>query len=200
MTLKLNISNKGKAWKIELEPAALSGKSIGDKIPGKDVKEDLEGYELEITGGSDLSGLPMDKNVEGIGLKRVLRTKGFGLWSKPRGEKKKQPRMNKGLRLRKTARGKTISEKTIQVNINVIKEGTKKLEEIFPDQNKTPEPVAKEAPKEQPKEAPAQEAPKEAPRVEAPKTEEKPEENKEQKVEEKPIETSKEETKNEQSN
>lgn len=189
MTLKLNISQKGKAWKLELDPSVLSGKSIGDKIQGKDVKDDLEGYELEITGGSDISGLPMDKNVEGIGLKRILRTKGWGLWSKPKGESKKAPRFPKGLRMRKTARGKTISEKTIQVNINVLSAGPKKLEEIFPDQNKAPEPEVKEAPKETPVQ-------------ETPKTEEKPAESTEQKTEapkeqptEKPTEEKKEEAK-----
>jgi small subunit ribosomal protein S6e len=136
MPLKLNISEKGKAWKLEVEPDVLSGKSIGDKFDGKTVKSDLAGYELEITGGSDASGFPMMKSAEGVGLKRVLFTKGWGMHTRPKGIRKKKPMLKKGMRLRKTVRGKVISEKSIQINIKVLKSGSKKLAEIFPDQNK----------------------------------------------------------------
>jgi small subunit ribosomal protein S6e len=135
MPLKLNISNKEKAWKLEVPSETLEGKSVGDKIPGKLIKSELEGYELEITGGSDFAGFPMDGDVEGIGLKRILLKKGWGMWSKPKGLKKKKPRARGGLRLKKTVRGKTISEKVIQVNMKVLKEGSKKLSEVFPEQN-----------------------------------------------------------------
>lgn len=135
MPLKLNISNKEKAWKIEIPTEVLEGKSVGDVVQGKTIKPELEGYELQITGGSDLSGFPMDSDIEGIGLKRILRTKGWGMWTKPKGIKKKKPRARKGLRLRKTARGKTISEKIVQINMKVTKEGSKKLAEVFPEQN-----------------------------------------------------------------
>ncbi len=146
MPLKLNISEKGKAWKIEVPTETLSGKSIGDKFNGKLLNPDLDGYELEITGGSDIAGFPLSKDVEGIGLKKILMTKGWGMWSKPKGLKKKKPRVRGGLRLRKSVRGKTISEKVVQVNIKVVKEGAKKLSEIFPDQNKTTEVVPAQAP------------------------------------------------------
>jgi len=46
-----------------------------------------------------------------------------------------------GVRLRKTVRGKVISEKVVQINMKVLKHGKKKLEEVFPDQNKVPEKV-----------------------------------------------------------
>ena len=46
MPLKLNISEKGKSWKLEVEPEVLSGKSIGDTFDGKLLKPELEGYEL----------------------------------------------------------------------------------------------------------------------------------------------------------
>lgn len=158
MPLKLNISDKGKSWKLDVETDVLAGKSIGDEIQGKLLKPELEGYELEITGGTDAAGFPMSPDVEGIGMKRVLLTKGWGMWSKPKGEKKKQPRHQKGLRLRKTVRGRTISEKSMQINMKVKKEGSKKLSEIFPDQNKAPEPPAQETPQEKPAEEKPQEA------------------------------------------
>jgi len=181
MTHKLNISEKGKSWKLELEDDILNGKSIGDKIQGKEIKQELEGYELEITGGSDSAGFPMSHKIEGIGRKKELLTKGWGMHKKPKGLRKKRPSTPKGLRLRKTLRGKSISEQTVQININVLKQGPTPLSEIFPDQNKTKEnPKPDEAKKEEaskskdPSEkAPekTQEAPKESP-------ESNPEENK----------------------
>ena len=61
---------------------------------------------------------------------------------KPRkeGKRKRSRSKPKGLRLRKTVRGKTISEAISQINLKVLKEGKKKLLEIFPDQNKKLEP------------------------------------------------------------
>jgi small subunit ribosomal protein S6e len=125
MAFKIVIGNKGKSWKLETESEALVGKSLGDKADGKEIKAELEGYEMEIKGGSDQAGFPMYKEVEGIGLKRVLFSKGWGMHDK-----------TKGLRLRKTVRGKTISPAVSQINLMVIKEGGKKLEEVFPEQNK----------------------------------------------------------------
>ena len=147
MPFKFNISDKGKAWKIEAEALGLIEKSIGDKISGTEISNTLDGYELEITGGSDISGFPMYKEVEGIGLKRVLLTKGWGMKDN-----------RKGIRLRKTIRGKTISEKLVQINLKLIKPGTKPLAEIFPEQNK-PEVKEKKA-EAKPAEAPNAEAPK----------------------------------------
>jgi small subunit ribosomal protein S6e len=66
MPIKLNISEKGKAWKLEIPEEVLSGKSVGDKFDGKELKPELEGYELEITGGSDNAGFPLSKDVEGL--------------------------------------------------------------------------------------------------------------------------------------
>jgi small subunit ribosomal protein S6e len=128
MPLKLNISEKGKAWKLEVPEEVLSGKSVGDKFDGKDIKPELEGYELEISGGSDTAGFPLSKDVEGLGLKGLILKKGWGMHNS-----------TEGLRLRKTVRGKVISEATSQVNIKVLKNGKKKLEEVFPEQVKKEE-------------------------------------------------------------
>lgn len=133
MPLKLNISEKGKAWKLELSEEALTGKSMGDKVQGKELKPELEGYELEITGGSDNAGFPLSKDVEGIGLKRVLLTKGWGM-------RDNYP----GIRRRKSVRGKQIAATTAQLNLKVIKPGSKPLAELFPEQNKPKEKKAAE--------------------------------------------------------
>ena len=134
MVFKLNISDKGKAWKLELSDESLSGKSLGDVVKGKEINSDLEGYEFEITGGSDSSGFPLSKDVQGITLQRVLLKKGWGM---------KDSR--EGIRIRKTVRGKQIFSTTSQINLKVVKHGNKKLNEIFPEQDKkeaTPENLA----------------------------------------------------------
>lgn len=146
MPFKLNISDKGKAWKLESTSELVVGKKIGEHLHGKDLTADLEGYELEITGASDSSGFPHKSDVEGPELKRVLLTKGWGMWKKPRKLGKKKVATPDGLRLRKTVRGKQLSEKTIQINLKVLKHGHKKLEELFPDQNKPKEKKAEAAP------------------------------------------------------
>lgn len=132
MPFKINISTKtGKTYKLEVEAEELVGKELNDKIAGKLISPDLEGYELQITGASDLSGFMAHEKVEGIGLGKLLLGVGRGMFTKPRGEKKKNSRTHKGLRLRKTVRGKVISPAIKQINTKVLKEGPKKLEDIF---------------------------------------------------------------------
>ncbi len=82
--------------------------------------------------------------VEGVGLKRVLLTFGKGMKKRSRREGKRVRTDYKpdGLRLRRTIRGKVISPSITQINLRILKEGHKKLLEIFPEQNKP-----KEAPK-----------------------------------------------------
>jgi len=137
MAFKINIGKKdGKTFKLESDTEALIGKKIGDIIEGQDLKPELSGYELEITGLSDKAGFPSLKQVEGQGLKRVLLTKGKAMRDK-----------RKGLRLKKTLRGNTISKDIIQINLKITKEGSKKLEEIFSEQNQ-PKPKEEAKPAE----------------------------------------------------
>lgn len=147
MVFKLNISDKGKAWKVESSSEYIIGKKIGDEIEGSELSENLSGYTLKITGGTDSSGFPHKPGLQGSELKRLIFSKGWGMHKKQRRAGKKKVGTMKGLRLRKTVRGAQISEKSAQVNMIVIKHGSKQLNEIFPDQNK---------PKEKPAEAPAQ--------------------------------------------
>lgn len=139
MPFKLNISDKGKSWKIESSSENLIGKKLGEKIDGSEVDESLAGYELKITGASDSSGFPHKPGVQGPEMKREIFTYGWGMHKRPRKAGKK-PRQNvNGLRLRKTVRGQQLSEKTAQINLIVVKHGSKHLTEIFPDQNKPKE-------------------------------------------------------------
>ena len=139
MVFKLNLSEKsGKTWKFETENEFFLEKSLGDKIEGKEISGDLSGYEFEITGASDSAGFPAFKEVEGIGLNKLLLNYGKGMHKKPKGLKKKGKKPE-GLRLRKTVRGKMISSAIIQINLKILKHGHKSLQEIFPEQNKSKE-------------------------------------------------------------
>jgi small subunit ribosomal protein S6e len=150
MAFKINISEKsGKTWKLESDSEALLEKSLGDRIEGKEISPELASYEFEITGASDKSGFASFREVEGIGLGKLLLNYGKGMHKKPKGNKKVN-RKPKGLRLRKTVRGRIISPEIIQINLKVLKEGAKKLSEIFPEQNK-PKEEKKEEGKEEAK-------------------------------------------------
>ena len=170
MPFKINIGTKeGKTYKIETESEALVGKELRDKISGTEISPELAGYEFEIAGASDKAGFMSMENVEGVGLKGVLLTYGKGLHKKPKGDKKKNKKPD-GMRYRKTVRGKVISPAITQINLKIIKEGAKPLAEVFPEQNKAPEP---EAPAEQTAEAPKKEAKPKVPAEEQPTPEEK---------------------------
>ena len=89
----------------------------------------------------------MIKSVDGILLRRVLLRYGTGMKkrSKREGKRKRSNFTPKGLRLRKTARGKIISQDTVQINLKVLKKGNKELSEIFSDQNRAKEEKKAEA-------------------------------------------------------
>ena len=146
MVFKFNISEKGKAWKIESDNESFIGKKIGDKLEGQEISANLAGYELEITGTSDKSGFPGFKEVNGPDMKALLLGYGKGMHKKPKGLSKKPGEKPRGLRLRKTVRGNTLSKDTAQINLKVLKAGSKKLEEVFPEQNKPKEKKVEAAP------------------------------------------------------
>lgn len=118
---KFVISEKGKSYQVEKDQKScpIMGKKIADKIEGSFLG--LDGYEMEITGGSDKDGFPMRKDIEGISRKRIIMTKGIGFNAE-----------KKGLRRRKMACGNAINADIMQINCKVTKAGSKPLEEIFP--------------------------------------------------------------------
>ena len=126
MAFKINVSHKGKTFKAETENENLVGKKIKDTLDGKEVSPDLEGYELVITGTSDISGIPGFKDLEGSQYHRKLLKFGPGMKDN-----------RKGIRLRKTLRGEEISLKTIQINTKVVKEGPKKIADLTVKVEKT---------------------------------------------------------------
>ena len=134
-----NPSSK-KTYKVELDldgAQPLFGKKIGQEFNGELIG--LDGYKLKITGGSDLSGFPMKKGIEGSGKKQVLLSVGsLGFRSRryhsvPKGEgaKKKLKETRKGERRRKSIRGNTISDSIRQINCIVTKAGKATPEKLL---------------------------------------------------------------------
>jgi small subunit ribosomal protein S6e len=137
---KLTISEKaGKSYQTVIndpDSKMFMGKKIGDKVSGETIN--LAGYELLITGGSDSAGFPMRKDVSGSARKKILAVKGIGL-------KKK----GKGTRQRKTVCGNTIHESISQINLQVVKEGSKKLADAFGSKEGEGKEVEEKAPKKE---------------------------------------------------
>lgn len=119
----------GKSYPKAIDNSSLIGKKIGDKIDGALVG--FKGLELQITGGSDLSGFPMRADVLTSSRKRVFTsTKSVGVNIEAR-----------GCKVRKTVHGGIIADDIMQVNFKVLKGDS---DQYF-----------KEAPKEEVKAAPA---------------------------------------------
>ena len=94
------------------------GLRLGDKVQGERLE--LSGYEFTLTGGSDDSGFPMRKDVQGTAKKQIL-TIGPTV-----GIKRK---LGSGQRIRKTVSGNTVGAQTAQLNLKIEKKGS---EDIFP--------------------------------------------------------------------
>ena len=82
------------------------GREIGEEVDGGAVG--LDGYTLELTGGSDDAGRPMRADVAGSSLTELLLEGGTGYDPDREGERK-----------RVTVRGREISDATRQINVRV---------------------------------------------------------------------------------
>ncbi len=93
------------------------GMNIGESINGDNF--DLNGFEFQITGGSDYCGFPMRRGILGM-RKKITILGGVGF----RGDAK-------GIKRRKTVCGHKIHDKIAQINLKVIKDGPQKLNDVF---------------------------------------------------------------------
>ena len=154
-SFKINIADPktGKCYKTEVkdeQAAPFIGLNIGEKIEGGKIG--IGGYEFSISGGTDYCGFPMRRGILGV-RKRMTIYPGIGF----RGGLK-------GMKKRKTVCGHKITEQISAVNLKVLKEGTKKLSDLFGKKEEGKEEVKEEA-----KEEPKKEAPKNEPKKEEPK-------------------------------
>ncbi|MXR22430.1 30S ribosomal protein S6e [Halobacterium bonnevillei] len=93
-------------------------RQIGDEVDGGAVG--LDGYAVEITGGSDAAGRPMRDDVDGSALKDILLTGGPGFNPSTDGERK-----------RVTVRGKEVSDDTAQLNVSITERGEESVESLY---------------------------------------------------------------------
>ena len=111
----------GTTYQLEAEDQDANrfvGRSIGEEVDGSSVG--LDGYTLEITGGSDNAGRPMRGDIAGPNLKAVLLTGGVGFAPDVDGERK-----------RVTVRGSEISEETRQINAKITERGSQSVAELL---------------------------------------------------------------------
>ena len=123
-----------KSFQKEVDQAkaiSLVNKKIGDEFTGDII--DLQGYTLQITGGTDKDGFPMHPSLKGPGRKRVLLNSPPGFHPKLKGQRK-----------RKTVRGDSLSTDITQINVKVVKKGEKSLEELVPMKPKEKKEEAKQ--------------------------------------------------------
>lgn len=104
----------------DMKPLLLN-RRVGDVVDGAVIG--LSGYKLQITGGSDKSGFPMDAALQGSGKRGMLRPASSS-------------GRNKGVRIRRTVAGSTVSENTEQVNAVIVEYGAKSIDEVLPKKEK----------------------------------------------------------------
>jgi len=97
------------------------GREIGEEVDGNAVG--LEGYTLEITGGSDDAGRPMREDVRGADLQSVLLEGGTGFNPNRDGERK-----------RVTVRGREVGDATRQINAVVADRGDTPVADLLGDE------------------------------------------------------------------
>ena len=87
------------------------GRELGEEVDGSAVG--LDGYSLELTGGSDTAGRPMRGDVRGADLTEILTAGGTGYNPDREGERR-----------RVTVRGREVSEETRQINAKIVERGS----------------------------------------------------------------------------
>ena len=119
-------SGKSKGMELASDASlALVGRKIGDAIEGSAFG--LSGYKLKIKGGSDSSGFPLNRTIQGTGKVKLLKLVASS--GKEKGQYK-----------RESVRGGIIAADTAQVNLAIVEYGEKPIVEIM---------EAKEAKKEE---------------------------------------------------
>jgi small subunit ribosomal protein S6e len=96
------------------------GRELSDEVDGGAVG--LDGYTLELTGGSDTSGRPMRPDVRGVATKEIMSDGGVGFKPTTDGERK-----------RITVRGREVSDDTRQINAKITARGSDDVADLLGD-------------------------------------------------------------------
>jgi small subunit ribosomal protein S6e len=94
------------------------GREIGAEVDGGAVG--LDGYTVEITGGSDAAGRPMRSDVAGAALSEELLAGGTGFNPTRDGERR-----------RVTVRGREVGEAVAQLNVRIAERGEESVETLL---------------------------------------------------------------------
>jgi small subunit ribosomal protein S6e len=122
-TVAVSDPESGHTYQIEVDEQdanRFSGRELGDEVDGGAVG--LDGYTLELTGGSDTAGRPMRPDVRGVGTKSIMSDGGVGYEPTTDGERK-----------RITVRGREISDDTRQINAKIVERGSDDVDELLGD-------------------------------------------------------------------
>jgi len=122
---KLCIGHQGKTYQKEIkdnDAEVFVGKNLGEVLNGESFG--MSG-EFVITGGSDNCGFPMRRGIKGIRKKLTL-LGGVGLRTK----------LGRGVKKKKTVCGHKITPQISQINLKLVKEGSKKIGEFFDGEKK----------------------------------------------------------------
>ena len=124
-TVVIGDPDSGQAYQVEVDGQDANrfmGKSLGDEVDGGAV--DLDGYTLEITGGSDETGRPMHRGVAGTSLSPVLMRESDTGYRQTRD----------GERRRITVRGREIADDVSQINVTVTESGSQPIADLLGDE------------------------------------------------------------------
>lgn len=112
----------GDTYQFDVEDQAANrfvGRELSDEIDGGAVG--LDGYTLELTGGSDDAGRPMRTDLPGPNLRSVLLThRDTGYRPSRDGERR-----------RVSVRGREVTEAVAQINAQIVARGDQSVEELL---------------------------------------------------------------------
>jgi small subunit ribosomal protein S6e len=120
-TVAVSDPDDGTTYQVDVDgqdATRFAGKEIGEEVDGSAVG--LEGYTLEITGGSDDAGRPMRPDVLGADLSAILTDGGVGFNPERDGERK-----------RVTVRGREVGDATAQINARIGDHGDGDVAELL---------------------------------------------------------------------
>jgi small subunit ribosomal protein S6e len=120
MSVRVVVSNPdtGNSYQVEADVNDFGGTAIGDEVEGGVVG--LDGYKLEVTGGSDDTGRPMRGDVEGQAIDEILIDGGTGFNPTRDGERR-----------RVSVRGGEVGDATVQLNTKIVKQGDSDLQDLL---------------------------------------------------------------------
>ena len=123
-TVVVGDPDSGSSYQLEAEEQDANrfiGRSIGEEVDGSAVG--LDGYTIEITGGSDEAGRPLSPDVAGANLKEIL------MKERQTGYKPSRD----GERRRITVRGREISDAVAQINASIVDHGSSDVDDLLGD-------------------------------------------------------------------